>query len=135
MKKDDVKKIWVDDESIHILTKDGREAAESFGNYPRLRYATKAQRKKYEINVFGIHWPELDEDLSFAGFFKRRESEVADLINKHSVLNVSALARRMKIPQPLFAAYVSGLKKPSADRIKKIKNEISKIGHELIGSK
>lgn len=135
MKLDEIKKVWVDEESIHILTKDRRTAAEPFSRYRRLREATKVQRKKFELNVFGIHWPYLDEDLSFDGFFNKRESEIADLIRKHSVLNISALARRMKIPQPLFAAYVTGAKRPSIIRIRKIKEEIKKIGLELVATK
>ena len=135
MKQDEIKKVWIVDKSIHVLTKDGREATESFISYRRLRNATKAQLKNFKLNVFGIYWPELDEDLSFAGFFNKRGSEIADLLRKHSVLNISALARRMKIPQPLFAAYVSGAKKPSIIRINKIKEEIKNIGHELVGTK
>lgn len=135
MKKDEIKKVWVDEELIHIQTKDGREATESFSDYRRLRDATKNQRKKYELNAFGIHWPELDEDLSFDGFFNKRNSEISELIKQSSVINVSALARRMKIPQPLFAAYVSGVKRPSINRINKIKEEIRKIGRELVGIK
>ncbi|MBX2855229.1 MAG: DUF2442 domain-containing protein [Rhodobacteraceae bacterium] len=35
--------------------------------YPRLRDATNAQRGKVELTAFGVHWPELDEDLSIEG--------------------------------------------------------------------
>jgi len=135
MKIEEIKKVWIDENAIHVRTKDGKEAVELFSNYRRLRDATKAQRHKFVLNSFGIYWPEIDEDLSFDGFFKKRESEIADLIKQHSVLNVSALARRMKIPQPLFAAYVSGVKRPSINRINKIKEEIRKIGLELVGTK
>jgi hypothetical protein len=135
MKKSEIKKVWINDDCVHISTNDGREAKEFFHDYPRLRNASKVQKKNFEINAFGIHWPDLDEDLSFAGFFDKTESEVAELIKAHSVLNVSALARRMKIPQPLFAAYISGVKRPSKNRINKIKEEIRKIGLELIATK
>jgi Protein of unknown function (DUF2442) len=33
----------------------------------RLRNATKGQRQRFELSEFGIHWPDVDEDLSFAG--------------------------------------------------------------------
>ena len=36
------------------------------------------------------------------------------------------------IPQPLFAAYVNGTKKPSAVRRKKIDEEFHRIGRELM---
>jgi len=32
---------------------------------PRLAGGTAEQRNKIEISPFGLHWPELDEDLSF----------------------------------------------------------------------
>jgi len=129
----EIKKIWIEDDAIHIESKDGRHAKECFCNYRRLKNATDDQRQKYQINEYGLYWPELDEDLSFAGFFKNRdaENEVAKMIKGNPIINASALARRLDIPQPLFAAYVSGDKKPSIERIKLIKNEIKKIGREL----
>lgn len=36
----------------------------------RLAEATEEQLYKYEISRTGIHWPELDEDLSLRGFLK-----------------------------------------------------------------
>jgi Protein of unknown function (DUF2442) len=35
--------------------------------YPRLLSATAAQRANYELSPFGVHWPEIDEDLSIEG--------------------------------------------------------------------
>ena len=34
---------------------------------PRLARGTPAQLNRIEISPFGLHWPELDEDLSFRG--------------------------------------------------------------------
>ena len=64
-----IEKIWLTDTAVWIRTADGREAHENFDEYPRLKYATQTQRENYEPDAFGIHWPELDEDLSFEGFF------------------------------------------------------------------
>jgi len=36
------------------------------GNH-RLSSGTPAQLNRIEVSPFGLHWPELDEDLSFAG--------------------------------------------------------------------
>lgn len=38
-------------------------------NYPRLEHATEPQLKNWKIslNGQGIHWPDLDEDLSLTG--------------------------------------------------------------------
>ena len=60
-----VEKIWLTDTAVWIRTDDGREACELFKDYPRLRYATTEMRNRYEADDFGLHWPDIDEDLSF----------------------------------------------------------------------
>ena len=37
---------------------------------PRLAKGTETQLKNIEVSPFGLHWPELDEDLSFKGLLK-----------------------------------------------------------------
>jgi hypothetical protein len=48
---------------------DGRKISIPLVWFPRLANATKAQLDNYELlgDGEGIHWPELDEDLSVAG--------------------------------------------------------------------
>lgn len=65
----DVQKIWLTDSAIWIQTADGRSACERFADYTTLRNASAAQRAAYSCTPYGIHWPHLDEDLSFEGFF------------------------------------------------------------------
>lgn len=50
----------------------GRKIATPIDWYPRLQRASTAQRANYEIMPMGIHWPELDEDLSVAAMLKGR---------------------------------------------------------------
>jgi hypothetical protein len=38
--------------------------------FPRLDNASEEERQNYTFSPFGVHWHELDEDLSFDGFFK-----------------------------------------------------------------
>lgn len=91
-----IEKIWLTDTAVWIRTTDGQEACEHFEEYPRLRYATQAQRENYQSDAFGIHWPDLDEDLSFDGFFrKRNDSPLYALFIAHPELNASAIARRL----------------------------------------
>lgn len=71
MNKESIAKIWVTADAVWIRTTDGREASELFSNYVRLQKATDEQRGNYRVSHFGIHWPEIDEDLSFDGFFAR----------------------------------------------------------------
>lgn len=65
----DVIKIWLTDTAVWIRTKDGREASEPFASYPRLKNASSADRAAFIQSPFGIHWPKIDEDLCFDGFF------------------------------------------------------------------
>jgi hypothetical protein len=51
---------------------DGRKIATPIDWYPRLKNASPADRANYEIMPMGIHWPNLDEDLSIAGMLKGR---------------------------------------------------------------
>jgi hypothetical protein len=51
---------------------DGRRIATPLAWYPRLLRASTAERQNYEIMPMGIHWPDIDEDLSIAGMLKGR---------------------------------------------------------------
>lgn len=129
-------KIWLTDSEIWIQTEDGKTASEKFADYPRLRYATLEQRKNYTTDDFGIHWEELDEDLSFEGFFqKKNDSLLYKLFMEHPELNASAIARRMGISQSLFAQYISGIKKPSEKRLNEILTTMQEVGRELMSIK
>ena len=128
-----IDKIWITDSEIWIRTSDGREACEKFDDYPRLKYATPQQRANYRSDLFGIRWEELDEDLSFEGFFKQKNTnDLYDLFMAHPEINASAVARRLGISQSLLAQYISGTKKPSAERLELIKSELRHIGAELM---
>lgn len=129
----EVEKIWLTDDAVWILTKDGREACEYFAEYPRLKYATPEQRANYTADDFGINWPDIDEDLSYEGFFQtKNRTELYRLFIAHPELNASAIARRMGISQSLFAQYISGVKKPSKERLVQIYATLHAIGQELI---
>lgn len=132
--KNDIQKIWLTQTAIHILLNDGRQAQELFNDYQRLKYATPTQREAYTLSPFGIHWEELDEDLSFDGFFKEKKplSELGQFFKRFPELNASAFARRLNIPQPLFAAYLLGTKKPSPERLQKIKQSVQEFQKELL---
>jgi len=71
-----VKKIWFDNKNIFLETKDGIVKSMPLDWFPRLEQASVEQRNEFELSAFGIHWEELDEDLSFEGFFKFQKKEV-----------------------------------------------------------
>ena len=49
----------------------GQEIRTPLWYYPRLLNATPDQRSHYEIMPMGIHWPDVDEDLSIQGLLQR----------------------------------------------------------------
>jgi hypothetical protein len=59
-------------EAIVVALRDGRTIAVPLGWYPKLKKATAAQRKNWLVvgGGFGIHWPDLDEDLSTEGLLR-----------------------------------------------------------------
>lgn len=67
--KDDVRKIWLTETAIWVELNNGRQGCEQFSDYAPLAVANKQARSEYEVSYLGIHWPKLDEDLSFDGFF------------------------------------------------------------------
>lgn len=128
-----VTKIWLTDDAVWIRTSEGKEACEYYVDYPRLRYATPEQRSHYESDEYGIHWPDIDEDLSYEGFFQsKKRTELYRIFISHPELNASAVARRLGLSQSLFAQYISGLKKPSQRRLDEIYAAIRQIGKELM---
>ena len=129
----EIEKIWLTDEAVWIRTKDGCEACEFFADFPRLKFASAKQRANYRADEYGINWPDIDEDLSFEGFFQpKNQSEFYRLFLAHPELNASAIARRLGISQSLFAQYISGNKKPSKERRDQIYAVLHEIGQELI---
>lgn len=128
-----ITKIWFENERIFGLSDDGRTLWQSLLYYRRLLDATEMQRQEYEIGAFGIHWPKLDEDISFESFeYENPEPKgISKLLLSLPELNLSALSRRLGIQQSLLAAYKNGTKTPSKEREKIIINEIHKIGAEF----
>ncbi|UZE51668.1 DUF2442 domain-containing protein [Rhodopseudomonas sp. P2A-2r] len=57
-----------------VTLRDGRRIATPLAWYPRLDQASPAQRANYEIMPMGIHWPEIDEDLSIAGMLQGKSA-------------------------------------------------------------
>jgi hypothetical protein len=60
------------DDLLIVTLLDGRTISAPLTWFPRLSHATPSQREKWELlgDGEGIHWPEIDEDLSVAGLLK-----------------------------------------------------------------
>ena len=62
----------VTDDAIHVVLADGREVTAPLAWSPRLAEATSEQRKNWRLigRGQGIHWPDVDEDISVASLMK-----------------------------------------------------------------
>ena len=67
-----VKDVRFDEHSLIVDLLDGRTIAVPLAWYPGLMRATADQRRKWEVSGggYGIHWPEIDEDLSTEGLLR-----------------------------------------------------------------
>lgn len=76
-------KIWFDDDNIWLGLDDGRQVSAPLVFYPRLLNATKEQRENYEFigPGIGIHWEDLDEDLSVEGIVLGRKDRTSRRTN------------------------------------------------------
>ncbi len=55
------------EDMMSTTLEDGRIITVPIAWYPRLLNATAAQRLKFELSPAGIHWDEIDEDISVEG--------------------------------------------------------------------
>lgn len=61
-----------DDQSMWVELEDGRTVGVPLAWFPRLFHATVEQRQDYFLSRCGIHWEEIDEDISVAGLLAGR---------------------------------------------------------------
>jgi hypothetical protein len=69
------------EDSMIVYLDDGRSVSVPLAWYPRLQGGTREERKNFELigDGEGIHWPELDEDISVEGILAgRRSAESAE---------------------------------------------------------
>ncbi len=61
-----------DDDTMSVDLADGRTITVPLAWYPRLLDATPEQRRHWQPcgGGFGIHWPDIDEDLSTQGLLE-----------------------------------------------------------------
>jgi hypothetical protein len=64
--------VSVTDERLVVTLADGRELSAPLIRFPRLSEATKEQRQHWRFigRGQGIHWPDLDEDISIGSLLR-----------------------------------------------------------------
>ncbi len=56
-----------DEHTMWVELTDGRTLGVPLAWFPRLLHATLAQRDRVELSRVGLHWEDIDEDISVAG--------------------------------------------------------------------
>ena len=71
-----ITKVSVTDDTLSVDLEDGRTISVPIGWYPRLAHGTLAERHNFEISSagYGIHWPDLDEDIGVEGILLGKRS-------------------------------------------------------------
>jgi len=66
-------KVHFDENTMWVDLSDGRTIGVPLAWFPRLLRATPAQRGGVELSRVGLHWEEIDEDISIAGLLAGRD--------------------------------------------------------------
>jgi len=69
-------KVKVTEDTLSVDLSDGRTISVPLGWFPRLVHATKKERNNWRLigKGQGIHWPDIDEDISIEGLLAGRPS-------------------------------------------------------------
>lgn len=78
-------KVWIDNTHIYAETKDGQIASYALSDWPRLANATEEERQDFYLSYGGIHWPKINEDLSFEGMF--RDNNISCVAEEDPIYN------------------------------------------------
>lgn len=129
-----IKKIWFDGDYIYGMDERNNTYRQSLLWYPKLKNASTEERERYTFSTIGIHWRELDEDVSFESFWYEdaEPSKLQRFFLTHKEINVSEFARMTGINAALLRNYINGFKKPSKEREEQILEQIHKIGAEFM---
>lgn len=129
-----ITKIWIDADYIYGKDENEKEYKQSLLWYPKLRAASDEERSQYVFGLGGIHWGNLDEDISFESFeYEDAEpSALQRFFLTHKEINVAEFARRVGINPTLLRNYINGFKKPSKEREQEILSAIHQLGEEMI---
>ena len=133
-----IKNIWFDGNRIYLKTTEGRVLSRPLEAYPELKDASMEQRNDFTIDEEGtsIRWEGLDADMHISSFYETSEpnnqNEVAKMFARFPWLNVSEVARAIGINKSLLAKYIYGIKRPSEERMRQIKDAMHMMGEELI---
>lgn len=111
-------RIWFDNDHIFGEDEAGAVHRQSLLWYNALRNASDEERNRYSFGFSGIHWRELDEDISFESF-EYEDAEPSPLQRfflLHKEINIAEFSKRLGINATLLRNYINGFKKPSQEK-------------------
>ena len=135
-----IEKVWFDANRVFIMTDKGEQLSRPLEAFPVLKDASEGERKDFRIGKFGddIRWEKLDEDIHISSFYETAEpnpeNEVGRIFRRFPQLNVSEMARYIGINKSLLAKYIYGIKRPSEERMRQIKQAMHTMGEELVAA-
>ena len=65
------------EQDLVVALANGQKIVTPLWWYPRLLAATPAERARYELSPLGVHWPDIDEDLSVESMLKGHKARGA----------------------------------------------------------
>ena len=121
---------------VHDMMERGKVASLPISLFHELFNATTSQLEDYRFTNFGIRWEEIDEDLSYEGFFAaenqpKSDNVISNIFFEYPELNVRHVARRSKINPTLLQQYIDGYKNPSEARVREVIDILHRLGEEL----
>lgn len=127
-----IEKIWFDGDYLYGLGDNGEKYRQSLLWYPKLRNASDEERVDYTMSTVGIHWRNLDEDVSFDSFEydDAEPTKLQRFFLSHREINVSEFAKLIGLNPTLLRNYINGFKKPSKERENQILKQIHKLSEE-----
>src|SRR5881409_408764 len=98
-------RVSVTDHSLVVDLVDGRIITVPLAWYPRLAHGTASERSKWRLigRGEGIHWPDLDEDISVEGMLAGRpsgesQSSLQDWLKRRESLANNRMQRTQPAP-------------------------------------
>ena len=94
-------RVTVTDDNLVLGLSDGRTVSVPLVWYPRLLHASPRERNNWRLIAGGegIHWPDLDEDLSVEGIILGRASGESQASLKRWLESREPAARQRRVPR------------------------------------
>lgn len=127
-------KIWFKGDYLYGEDDSGKTYRQSLLWYKKLRSATDEEREQYTFGFDGIHWRNLDEDVSLESFaYEDAEpTKLQRFFLSHPEINIAEFARLIGMNPSLLRNYINGFKKPSKEREQMIIEKVNNIGKEYM---